>query len=60
MNDARWQREENFITLHKINTKFPKVTLVHASHQREIFENNVPLTLFYANLLQYKRLNIHI
>jgi len=54
------EREENFITLPKINAKFPKVTSVHASYQREIFENNVPLTLFYSNLLQYKRLNIHI
>ena len=26
----------------------------------EIFENSVRLILFYANLLQYERLNIHL
>ena len=53
------QRE---FTFHKINVNFPKVrvTVYIKINSHQIFENNVCLTLFYANLLQYKLLNIKV
>ena len=33
---------------------------LHTSNLREILDNNVRLTLFYANLLQYKLLNTYL
>ena len=39
---------------------FQKLGLLYTSNSHQIFENNVCLTLFYANLLQYKLLNIKV
>ena len=36
------------------------VKTLYTSNSHKIFENNVCLTLFYANLLQYKLLNIKV
>ena len=58
ISDACWQCKEN---LHytKLTWIFQKLGL-HTSNSHKIFENNVCLTLFYANLLQYKLLNIEV
>ena len=59
ISDACWQRKEN---LHytKLTWIFQKLGLLYTSNSHKIFENNVCLTLFYANLLQYKLLNIKV
>ena len=57
--DACWQRKEN-LHFTKLTWIFQKLGLLHTSNSHQIFENNVCLTLFYANLLQYKLLNIKV
>ena len=56
ISDACWQCKEN---LHytKLMWIFQKLGLLYTSNSHKIFENKVCLTLFYANLLQYKLLN---
>ena len=59
ISDACWQCKEN---LHytKLSWIFQKLGLLYTSNSHKLFENNVCLTLFYANLLQYKLLNIKV
>ena len=57
--NACWQRKES-LHFTKLMWIFQKLGLLYTSNSHQIFENNVCLTLFYANLLQYKLLNIKV
>ena len=57
--DACWQCKEN-LRYTKLMWIFQKLGLLYTSNSHKIFENNVCLTLFYANLLRYKLLNIKV
>lgn len=55
INDAHWQREEN-LRYQKLTRIFQKFGL-HTSNYEKV---SSAWLLFYANLLKYKLLNIHI
>ena len=57
--DACWQHKES-LHFTKLMWIFQKLGLLYTSNSHQIFENNVCLTSFYANLLQYKLLNIKV